>query len=101
LYDSPAARVTVPLHLDVDMYHWQKSGFYLDQTQNYEIVAQCAKGRRTLDCFTNQGGFALACARAGAAEVTGVEENSANIAAAKRNAARNHLKVEWIEQDGF
>ncbi|PYJ69842.1 MAG: hypothetical protein DME75_10310 [Verrucomicrobia bacterium] len=54
-----------------------------------------------LDCFTNQGGFALACARAGAAEVTGVEENSTNIAAAKRNAARNHLKVEWIEQDVF
>src|SRR5213075_1145820 len=34
-------------------------------------------------------------------EVTGVEENSANIAAARRNAARNHLKVEWIEQDVF
>ena len=54
-----------------------------------------------LDCFTNQGAFALACARAGAAEVTGVEENSDNIAAAKRNAARNALNVRWIEQDVF
>ncbi len=99
--ESRVAAPTAPLHLEVDLFHGQKTGFYLDQRQNYETVAQCAKGRRMLDCFTNQGGFALACARAGAAEVTGVEENSTNIAAAKRNAARNHLKVEWIEQDVF
>ena len=98
---SRIAAATAPLQLEVDLFHGQKTGFYLDQRQNYEMVAQYAKGRRVLDCFTNQGGFALACARAGAAEVTGVEENSANIAAARRNAARNHLKVEWIEQDVF
>jgi 23S rRNA (cytosine1962-C5)-methyltransferase len=81
--------------------HAQKTGFYLDQKQNYETIAQYAEGRRVLDCFTNQGAFALACARAGAAEVTGVEENSANIAAAQRNAARNDLRVEWRKQDVF
>ena len=89
------------LKFEVDLLHGQKTGFYLDQRQNYEIVAQYAGGRRTLDCFANQGAFALACARAGAAEVTGVEENSANIAAAKGNTARNDLKVKWIEQDVF
>jgi 23S rRNA (cytosine1962-C5)-methyltransferase len=89
------------LKFEVDLLRGQKTGFYLDQKQNYETVAQYAEGRRVLDCFTNQGAFALACARAGAAEVTGVEENSANIAAAKRNAARHNLEVNWIEQDGF
>jgi 23S rRNA (cytosine1962-C5)-methyltransferase len=89
------------LKFEVDLLHGQKTGFYLDQRQNYEIVAQYAGGRRMLDCFANQGAFALACARAGAAEVTGVEENSANIVAAKGNAARNDLKVKWIEQDVF
>ena len=89
------------LKFEVDLLHGQKTGFYLDQRQNYEIVAQYAGGRRMLDCFANQGAFALACARAGAAEVTGVEENSANIAAAKGNTARNDLKVKWIEQDVF
>ena len=79
----------------------QKTGFYLDQKHNYGIVAGYARDRRVLDCFTNQGAFALTCARAGAADVTGVEENSENIAAAKRNAARNDLKVRWIEQDVF
>jgi 23S rRNA (cytosine1962-C5)-methyltransferase len=89
------------LKFEVDLLHGQKTGFYLDQRQNYELVAQYAGGRRMLDCFANQGAFALACARAGAAEVTGVEENSANIVAAKGNAARNDLKVKWIEQDVF
>ena len=89
------------LKFEVDLLHAQKTGFYLDQKQNYETVAQYAKGRRVLDCFTNQGAFALASARSGAAEVTGVEENSANIAAAKQNAARNNLEVKWMEQDVF
>jgi 23S rRNA (cytosine1962-C5)-methyltransferase len=95
------ARQPAPLQLEVDLLHAQKTGFYLDQKQNYETIAQHAEGRRVLDCFTNQGAFALACARAGAVEVTGVEENSANIAAAQRNAARNDLRAEWREQDVF
>ena len=89
------------LKFEVDLLRGQKTGFYLDQKQNYESVAQHAKNRRVLDCFTNHGAFALACAHAGAIEVTGVEENSGNIATAKRNAARNRVKVEWMEQDVF
>ena len=98
---SPVEIVIDGLKFEVDLLHAQKTGFYLDQKENYETVAQYAGGRRVLDCFTNQGAFALACARAGAVEVTGVEENSTNIAAAKRNAARNNLEVEWMEQDVF
>jgi 23S rRNA (cytosine1962-C5)-methyltransferase len=87
--------------LEVDLLHGQKTGFYLDQKHNYGIVAGYAGYRRVLDCFTNQGAFALTCARAGAADVTGVEESSQNVAAAKRNATHNELKVQWIEQDVF
>jgi 23S rRNA (cytosine1962-C5)-methyltransferase len=98
---SPVEIVIGRLKFEVDLLHAQKTGFYLDQKQNYETVAQYATGRRVLDCFTNQGAFALASARSGAADVTGVEENSVNIAAAKRNAARNNLEVKWMEQDVF
>jgi 23S rRNA (cytosine1962-C5)-methyltransferase len=86
---------------EIDLLHGQKTGFYLDQKHNYSVVAGYAHGRRLLDCFTNQGAFALTCARAGAADVIGVEESSENIAGAKRNAVRNDLKVRWIEQDVF
>src|SRR5438477_1286020 len=89
------------LKFEVDLLRGHKTGFYLDQKHNYTIVAPYARNRRVLDCFTNQGAFALTCARAGAAEVTGVEENPENIAAAKRNAACNQLKVEWVQRDVF
>jgi 23S rRNA (cytosine1962-C5)-methyltransferase len=86
---------------EVDLLHGQKTGFYLDQKQNYSIVAGHARGRRVLDCFTNQGAFALACARAGSADVAGVEDSPENVAAAKRNATFNDLKVQWTEGDVF
>src|SRR6266567_978162 len=87
--------------LELDLLHGQKTGFYLDQRHNYGIVPGYARHRRVLDCFTNQGAFALTCARAGAGEVIGVEESAENIAAAKRNSARNELNARWIEQDVF
>jgi 23S rRNA (cytosine1962-C5)-methyltransferase len=89
------------LRVTVDLMQAQKTGFYLDQLPHYETVARHAKGRRVLDCFTSQGAFALACAKAGAAEVTGVEASADSLANARQNAERNALSVEWIEQDVF
>ena len=89
------------LQFEVDLLQGHKTGFYLDQLPNYPIVAEYAAGRRVLDCFSNQGAFALACARAGASEVTGVEAGAESIRAARQNAARNALAVQWMEKDVF
>ncbi len=89
------------LRFMLDLRNAQKTGFYLDQSPHYAAVAAHASGRRVLDCFTNQGGFALACARAGAAMVIGVEASGDSLAAARANAERNGVKVNWVEQDVF
>ena len=89
------------LKFDVDLLNAQKTGLYLDQRPNYRVVAQHAVGRRVLDCFANEGAFALSCARAGAADVAAVEENGEGIAAGKRHATQNGLKVRWMEGDVF
>jgi 23S rRNA (cytosine1962-C5)-methyltransferase len=89
------------LKFEIDPRHAQKTGFYLDQLPNYELVAAYAHGRRVLDCFTSQGAFALSCARAGAAEVIAVEVGTESIRAAEKNAARNQLAVRFIEEDVF
>ncbi|MFN2541771.1 MAG: class I SAM-dependent rRNA methyltransferase [Chthoniobacterales bacterium] len=89
------------LKFEVDLLRAHKTGFYLDQRDNYRIVAEYAASTRVLDCFANEGAFALACARAGALDVAAVEENSEAITAGKRHAERNDLKVRWIEQDVF
>jgi len=90
-----------PVEFEVDLLRAQKTGFYLDQLPNYTLVAEHARDRRVLDCFANQSAFALICARAGAAEVTAVEESEENISLAQRNAERNKLSVTRIEADVF
>lgn len=89
------------LDFEVDLLDGQKTGLYLDQLQAHAEVARMAKGRRVLDCFTNQGGFALACAAAGAAKVTAVDISSAACEAARQNAKLNHLEIEVIEHNVF
>jgi 23S rRNA (cytosine1962-C5)-methyltransferase len=85
----------------IDLLHGHKTGFYLDQRENYRIVAEHAKDRRVLDCFSNQGAFAVTCARAGASQVTAVEENVDNMDAAQRNASLNGVQIDLIRQDVF
>ena len=89
------------LDFEVDLMDGQKTGLYLDQLEAHGQVAQLAAGRRVLDCFTNQGGFALACAQAGAAKVTAVDVSAAACAAARHNAALNGLEIEVVEHNVF
>jgi 23S rRNA (cytosine1962-C5)-methyltransferase len=85
----------------VDFLLGQKTGLYLDQIENYSIVANYAPGRRVLDCFSNQGGFALACAARGALEVTAVESTGENARKLRENTIRNGLRVSVAEEDVF
>jgi 23S rRNA (cytosine1962-C5)-methyltransferase len=89
------------VRMTTDLINAQKAGFYLDQLPHYAAVAEHARGKRVLDCFTSQGAFALACAKAGASDATAVEASAESIVAARANADRNALNVTWIEQDVF
>ena len=91
---APFAISAGGVEFEVDLLRGQKTGFYLDQLPNYAAVAAHARGRRVLDCFANQGAFALACARAGAAQVTAIEISAECVELIQRNAARNSLAVE-------
>jgi 23S rRNA (cytosine1962-C5)-methyltransferase len=79
----------------------QKTGLYLDQADNYALVAQHAQGKRVLDCFSNQGGFALACAKAGASEVTALDISANACAAIEANAKRNDVRLNITETNVF
>lgn len=79
----------------LDLQQGQKTGFYLDQRAQHAAVAKYCGGARVLDAFCNQGAFALHAARAGAAEVLGLDSADDAIAAARRNAERNGVKAEF------
>lgn len=104
LFGEPPGEMVIEvagLRIGLDPLRSQKTGLYLDQLPHYQTVASFASGRRVLDCFANQGAFALACARAGAQQVTGVEANGENIEVGRLNAERNNLTIEWHEADVF
>jgi len=86
----------------VDTLEGQKTGFFLDQRDNRTAVGGLASGLSVLDCFCNEGGFALTAARAGAAEVTGVDVSARAVERARLNAERNGLRhATFVEGDVF
>lgn len=89
------------LTYEIDLIDGQKTGLYLDQLQAHMEVAKLSKGLRVLDCFTNQGGFALACAKAGATKVTAVDISASACAATRKNTELNGLEIEVIEANVF
>jgi 23S rRNA (cytosine1962-C5)-methyltransferase len=86
---------------EIDLLDGQKTGLYLDQLDAHAAVAKWAKGKRVLDCFCNQGGFALACAKAGATSVTAVDISESAIDATKRNAELNGVEINAIKHNAF
>ena len=98
---GPFEVIANDIRYEVDLFDGQKTGLYLDQLESHAEVAKLAKGKRVLDCFSNQGGFALACAKAGAAKVTAVDISDTACEAARANAERNGLEIEVIEHNVF
>lgn len=104
---GPSAKVE-PFWLEIDGVEFridpsggQKTGFYLDQRGQYLRVAALARGRRVLDCFCNQGGFALHAMKAGAASAVGVDASALAVASGREAARRNGVELEFIEANAF
>jgi 23S rRNA (cytosine1962-C5)-methyltransferase len=74
---------------EVDPYHGQKTGLFLDQRENRAAAARYARGR-LLDAFSYNGGFALTLAPQ-CREVLAVDISEQAVARIRANAARNGL----------
>jgi 23S rRNA (cytosine1962-C5)-methyltransferase len=89
------------IRFHVDLLTGHKTGLYLDQLDNYEAVAELADGMRVLDCFSNQGAFAIACAKAGASAVTAVEISGHSVKLINENAQLNGVTITTEEANVF
>ena len=87
----------------VDYVNGQKTGYFLDQRFNRELVGKIAHDKKVLDCFTHTGSFGLNCALNGAKRVVSVDLSPLAIEQSKRNAKLNGLdqKVEYVRADVF
>ena len=67
----------------------QKTGFFLDQRDNRELVGRYAAGRRVLNLFCYTGGFSIYALTAGAALVDSVDSSAKAISLVERNIQLN------------
>ena len=67
----------------------QKTGFFLDQRENRELVKRYARGRTVLNTFCYTGGFSVYALSGGAREVCSVDSSERAVALATENMRLN------------
>ena len=87
----------------IDVLNGPKTGFFIDQRMNRELVSRFATGRRVLDVFCADGGFGLQAAAAGAVHVDLVDSSAPALERVRMNASRNGLteKVNLVQADAM
>jgi 23S rRNA (cytosine1962-C5)-methyltransferase len=73
----------------VDMLAGQKTGFFLDQRPNRQLLETLSAGATVLNCFSYTGAFSVYCARGGAKRVISVESSEAANELARGNLEGN------------
>lgn len=102
-----SSRVTIvenDLRFWVDVLSGQKTGFYLDQRRNRQIVRRLAAGREVLNTFCYTGGFSVYALAGGARSVVSIESSADALAVGGENLLINNLDARrntWIEGDVF
>ena len=67
----------------------QKTGFFLDQRENRDLVGRYAKDRKVLNLFCYTGGFSIYALSAGALSVDSVDSSAKAMRLVDRNVALN------------
>ena len=67
----------------------QKTGFFIDQRVNRDLVRQYSRGRKVLNTFCYTGGFSVAALAGGAREVVSIDLSERAVKLAAENVAIN------------
>ncbi|MFQ3619091.1 MAG: class I SAM-dependent rRNA methyltransferase [Cyanobacteriota bacterium] len=73
----------------VDWEEGQKTGFFLDQRDNRQLLSQHVAGKKVLNTFCYSGGFSIYALQAGAAVVHSVDSSAKAIAWTAQNVSLN------------
>ena len=73
----------------------QKTGFFLDQRDNRELVGRYAAGRRVLNLFCYTGGFSIYALTAGATLVDSVDSSARAMDMVERNIQLNNNTIDY------
>ncbi|MDE7263275.1 MAG: class I SAM-dependent rRNA methyltransferase [Anaeroplasmataceae bacterium] len=94
LYGDFSFRVNVEengIHFIVDVENGQKTGYFLDQKLNRDMVKYYVRDKVVLDCFSNVGGFALHSCKYGAKHVDACDISKLACEEIRLNASLNQF----------
>ncbi len=77
----------------IDWEGGQKTGFFLDQRDNRQLLMQYASGKTVLNAFSYTGGFSVYALAAGAAHVDSVDVSAKAVEIAERNVSLNPIET--------
>ena len=77
------------LKFKVNWEEGQKTGFFIDQRVNRDLVRQYSRGRRVLNTFCYTGGFSVAALAGGAKEVVSIDLSERAVKLADENVRLN------------
>lgn len=77
------------LKFNVNWEEGQKTGFFIDQRENRDLVRQYSKGRKVLNTFCYTGGFSVAALAGGATEVVSIDLSERAVKLAEKNVLLN------------
>ncbi|MCS7030444.1 MAG: class I SAM-dependent methyltransferase [Gloeomargarita sp. SKYG116] len=80
----------------VDVQRGHKTGFYLDQRENRQVVQRYCQGGTALNCFAYTGGFTVSLLRAGCQHVTQIDSAASVLDLAQKNVAFNSLDSQRV-----
>ena len=75
----------------IDFIHGQKTGFFIDQRENRQLLAAYCKNKIVLNTFSYTGGFSVYAAYAGATIVESVDVSESAIKLCDENIELNQL----------
>jgi len=79
------------MQMEVDIRSGQKTGFYLDQAENRNLIRRYCAGKEVLNCFAYTGAFSIAALQADAAKVISVDSSRPALEILQRNLQLNNL----------
>ena len=77
----------------VDWESGQKTGFFLDQRDNRQLLTKYVEGKKVLNAFCYSGGFSIYALRAGASEVHSIDVSKKAMEWTDKNVSRNPTNV--------
>lgn len=81
------------LQFSIALTGMQKTGFFLDQRENRELVRKFAHGKTVLNCFSYTGGFSVYALAGGAKRADSLDSSDAAIDGARANVALNNFNI--------